>query len=264
MNLNDITPIYEYTFAEARKNGERDVSLYRASHKANIDCARAIDKAVSDNFDGMRLNRNAADSVIADYGIDRVMVILAHTLNEKNYDGRFSRTNKEWAKTVRLPNCITMDNAGDQYYLNAHPAVLDGFVDIVRERYKALNLWSGEHCNYACNLDFTDRVMVLKPEILKDEYKCPDNQLFYCSGGFGCSPTAFGQKVFGHYLADGETTHYRRSDFIGELKPDYLPDWAKEKIADMKKPSIKAQLADAAKNVPTGKRNKVKKDEIDL
>lgn len=167
--MNDITPIYEYTFAEARKNGERDVSLYRASHKANIDCARAIDKAVSDNFDGMRLNRNAADGVIADYGIDRVMVILAHTLNEKNYDGRFSRTNKEWAKTIRLPNCITMDNAGDHYYLNAHPAVLDGFVDIVRER-----------------------------------------------------------------------------------------------CAELKKPSIKAQLADAAKNAPTGKRNKVKKDEIDL
>ena len=44
--------------------------------------------------------------------------------------GRYSRRNKEWAKTIPNDNPETV-RCG--YVLNSHPAVLDGFIDLVRE-----------------------------------------------------------------------------------------------------------------------------------
>jgi len=39
--------------------------------------------------------------------------------------------------------------------------------------------------------------------------------------------------VFGYFLKDGEETQYNRSDFVGVLKDEHLPDWAKEKLEEM-------------------------------
>ncbi|MCQ4935970.1 DUF3849 domain-containing protein [Anaerotignum propionicum] len=113
--------------------------------------------------------------------------------------------------------------------MDSHPAVLDGFINQARRAYQALNLWEAKHCNNATGLNFEGKVMVLRATNLKDEYKNPRDQLVLCESGFGCSPTASGRKVFGRFLADGERCQYERSDFIGELKAEYLPDWAVEK-----------------------------------
>lgn len=75
-------------------------------------------------------------------------------------------------------------------------------------------------------------MLVLKPTILKDEYKTPDFQLFLAEGGFGCSPTARGRKIYGQFLKDGEETNYERQDFLGVLKDERMPDWAREKLAE--------------------------------
>ena len=48
----------------------------------------------------------------------------------QDWDGRYSRRNKEWAKTIPNDNPETV-RCG--YALNSHPAVLDGFIDLVRE-----------------------------------------------------------------------------------------------------------------------------------
>ena len=241
--MQEQTPIYPYSYAEAKRNGEADIALYRASHKANLNCKAAIERAISENFDGMHLNSGTEDGVISKYGIDRVRLLLANTLQELDYDGRFSRRNKEWGQSIELPFSFWDSDRKTEYIINSHPAILDGFIDNVRERYKGLHLWEAEHCVPPNGLNFEGKVMVLKPEILKDEYKNPDMQLFYCKDGFGCSPTARGRKVYGQFLTDGEKTCYERKDFLGELKPEHLPAWAKEKLAELKKPSIKAQLA---------------------
>ena len=78
--------------------------------------------------------------------------------------------------------------------------------------------------------------MVIDPAIFTDEYKTPDDQLFLAEGGFGCQPNARGRKVFGQFLKDGEQTHYQRSDIIGVLKDEYLPQWAQEKLAELTAP----------------------------
>ena len=75
--------------------------------------------------------------------------------------------------------------------------------------------------------------MVLNPKCLKDEYKSPKDQLILCEHGFGCSPSASGRKVFGRFISDGEKCQYDRSDFIGELKEEFMSDWAREKVQEM-------------------------------
>ena len=76
----------------------------------------------------------------------------------------------------------------------------------------------------------TGKVLVLSPNTLKEEYWSPENQLWLAQSGFGCSPTARGRSILCVCLGDGEQTRWNRNDFIGVLKDEYLPDWAKESL----------------------------------
>lgn len=85
-----------------------------------------------EHFDGMYLSHDAAKGVIETYGMDRVMLVLANTVQLQDWDGRYSPRNKEWAKTI--PN-YNSDTVRCGYALNSHPAVLNGFIDLVREEH---------------------------------------------------------------------------------------------------------------------------------
>ena len=106
------------------------VEQYRASNNANLQCKESIEAAVREHFDGMYLSHDAAKGVIETYGMERVAMVLANTVQLQNWDGRYSRRNKEWAKTIPNENPEIV-RCG--YVLNSHPAVLDGFIDLVRE-----------------------------------------------------------------------------------------------------------------------------------
>lgn len=45
-------------------------------------------------------SHDAAKGVIETYGLDRVMLVLANTVQLQDWDGRYSPRNKEWAKTI--------------------------------------------------------------------------------------------------------------------------------------------------------------------
>ena len=51
-----------------------------------------------------------------------------------------------------------------------------------------------------------------------------------------CSPTASVRKVFGKFLKDGENTSFNRSDFLGVIKDECIPEWAAEKLAELEPP----------------------------
>jgi len=228
----DKNYVYPYSFQFAK--GNQELSLYKESHKANVDCKNAIEKVISQHFDGLRLEKNTAEQVISQFGYDRVNFVLANSVQQKSYDGRFSHDNKEWANSFFiLPDKIQGFDKRREYAVDSHPAVLDGFINQARRAYQALNLWEAKHCNDATGLNFEGKVMVLRATNLKDEYKNPRDQLVLCESGFGCSSTVSGRKVFGRFLSDGERCQYERSDFIGELKAEYLPDWAVEKRKEM-------------------------------
>lgn len=201
--------------------------MWRESYKLNCDCARAIEKAIAENYDGRRLSGECAKAVLGEYGIDRVNWVLANTIHEKEQDGRISHYNKEWAKSFHIPQ----DTTQLQFVVDSYPGLVNLFTDTVRQAWRELGLFDKRHCTGA-DEDFQGRVLVLKPTILKDEYKTPDFQLFLAEGGFGCSPTARGRKIYGQFLKDGEEIHYECQDFLGVLKDEHLSDWAREKLAE--------------------------------
>lgn len=124
----DMFPLYPHTVSYAKEHGE--LEAYRASLRTNYKCKEAIEAAVREHFDGMYLSHDAAKGVIQTYGIDRVMLVLANTVQLQDWDGRYSRRNKEWAKTIPIYNS---DSVRGGYAVNSHPAVLNGFIDLVRE-----------------------------------------------------------------------------------------------------------------------------------
>lgn len=132
------TPIYHESGSHARKFGE--LEQFKASHWANIDCKKDIEKAISSHFDGFRLDRKCIDEVMEKYGPERVGLVLAATVQVKSWDGRFSSANKDWAFTFDFPEA--KDDLGfdrrDNYAVTSHPAILDGFINLARQKIREL------------------------------------------------------------------------------------------------------------------------------
>lgn len=74
----DKNYVYPYTHSSAKNNSE--LELYKGSYKQNVACKNAIEKAITDKFDGMRLQPDAAKSVISEFGYDRVNFVLANSV----------------------------------------------------------------------------------------------------------------------------------------------------------------------------------------
>ena len=70
--------------------------------------------------------------------MERTTLVLAATVQDKSWDGRFSSSNKDWAFSVSLPQGLTdggMDRRHD-YAVSSHPAILDGFIWQVRKEIR--------------------------------------------------------------------------------------------------------------------------------
>ena len=226
--MNETYP-YPYSAAEARKRNE--LSLWRESHKTNIACRNTIEDTIRLNFDGMNLQTDCLKAVLDEYGYKRTAWVLANTLHELEWDGRFSYANKHWAEKIYIPTDL---NHNSDFVVRSHPAVLDGFVTFYRKAVQALNLFGAEHCvGDRAEQDFTGKVLVLSPEALQEQYWGQDYQLLYARSGFGCAPHSSGRAVFATCLSDGETARWNREDFIGVLHDKFLPEWAKPKLAEL-------------------------------
>ena len=122
--------VYRQSASYAREHGE--IEKWRESKAANIACRDAIDKAVAENYDGAHLKtEEILNSVVSDFGRERVELVLAATIQEKIHDGRFSNANKEWAKNIPTV-------AGDKCYMvsdRTHSVLLDAVVKSFRENY---------------------------------------------------------------------------------------------------------------------------------
>ena len=117
-----MTPIYTETAAYAKSVGELD--LYRVSLHENKNCKNAIDKAISENFDGFRLKKDCYKPVIEQFGQERMLYVLANTLQLRGWDGRFSRDNKAWAEHFSIPGDPA--TGGEHRFLfqcESHPTV---------------------------------------------------------------------------------------------------------------------------------------------
>lgn len=126
-------PVYLKTSQYALVHGEDEE--YNASCNVSRECRDAIDKAISENFDGTYLKDGWINEIIDRYGEERVRYIFATTLRENLGDGRYSPENKGWAENIPISEC---QNERRNCCLYSHPAVIDGVVRQIRknEHYK--------------------------------------------------------------------------------------------------------------------------------
>lgn len=137
--LNCDVPVYLYPSAYAQRHGE--IEEYRVSRQANIACRDAIDQAIRTYYHDNMLNKKAAQSVVEQYGFDRTLYVLAVTVVDKNWDGRISQNNKNWAKMQ--PVYADVDELGQgknqAFVARSHPGLVDLFLRETR-RAKEANL----------------------------------------------------------------------------------------------------------------------------
>lgn len=91
-----------------------------------------IQNEISSSFDGFRINADIAQKVVDKFDLDTVKVVLANSIQRKNFDGRISRENKTWA-TLDVENTIPIN---DRAY-----CIVDGnagLLNIVANQFRKL------------------------------------------------------------------------------------------------------------------------------
>lgn len=233
-----MTHLYRKSLNTAKSEGQ--LQEYNESLQENIECRKAIETAINEHFDGTHLDSIGAKKVLAEFGYDRTMWVLAASVKTKPNDGRFSRDTRKWANSI-LPTISK--NELEKYSSDAHPAVLDGFIGQVRREYEKLGLLTEKDC--ICEKDnpnYEKQLLILHPGALKEQYRNPIAQYFYAEGGFGCYPDRVGGKVFGRFLCDGEKTYFHRSQFIGIADREKLPKWAAKRLEILESPKMKIRI----------------------
>lgn len=76
------------------------------------------------------------------------------------------------------------------------------------------------------NDDLNGRVVVIRPDVLRREYRRATSQVVLCDGGFGASPNSRGSACYCVNLYTGKTSRFERRDILGVLKDDQIPKWA--------------------------------------
>jgi len=127
---------------ELKLGGESAMFAMRASFNkkmpleatmVSFDCMYDIEKDIKNNFDGKHLNTENISILYALYGEERMNYVLANTVQRLNDDGRFSPSNKEWAKGININNS---DEDRLHFTITSHPAVVDGYITSYRKMVK--------------------------------------------------------------------------------------------------------------------------------
>lgn len=140
-----MNTVYKKDGNYAREHGE--IVLFRQSANLNRDCVGTLEAAIRDGWDGSKMNVNTVHHVVDTFGKERVEFVLANTIVNKMYDGRFSRSNKEWAQNIMYRYPV------GKWTVNSHPTIVDIVVNIVR-RYEPKQ-----------NPDFTTELEAAKAEV---------------------------------------------------------------------------------------------------
>ena len=89
--------------------------------------------------------------------------------------------------------------------------------------------------------DLNGKVIVIKPEVLRPEYRRATSQLKLCTGGFGAYPHSRGSAVFCTEIYTGRQSRFERRDILGVLEPENQPKWVQHYL-------LVLQQADKQKN----------------
>ena len=99
-------------------------------------------------------------------------------------------------------------------------------------------VFTAEDCEPVSHEDrIEDRIIVLRDDLLRPEYKHGSSQLFLCTGGFGAQGNPRGRTCFLTRLYDARQMQCRREDILGVMPEEQLPVWAKNGLAAIRQQS---------------------------
>ena len=94
---------------------------------------------------------------------------------------------------------------------------------------------TAEDCNPISSEDsIENKVVVIKGNILRPEFRYANHQLMLCTGGFGAQANARGRTCYCVSLYDGRRTSFYRSDILGVIELGKLPEWAQKGLEKTK------------------------------
>lgn len=79
--------------------------------------------------------------------------------------------------------------------------------------------------------DLNGKVIVIKPESLRPEYRRATSQIKLCTGGFGAYPHSRGSAVFCTEVYTGRQSRFERRDVLGVLVPENQPKWVQHYLS---------------------------------
>lgn len=96
----------------------------------------------------------------------------------------------------------------------------------------SLDMLGREHCFPLLDGDdITNKVVAITPTSLRYEYQRADRQLILVTGGSGARSNPRGTAVYGvNVFTDRRSGRWRRGDILGEVRPECLPQWAKDHL----------------------------------
>lgn len=106
------------------------------------------------------------------------------------------------------------------------------------------------------NENIEGKIIILKTSSLSPEFRTADNQIMIATGGNGCNPDGHGRAVYCKNLYSGDKSRFERYDVAGIADIAKLPEWAKQKIAELEKvektgqkPSILTTIEEKKKEI---------------
>ncbi len=124
-------PVYTKSFSEAREQGEEEA--YRASRKENASCADMIDAFISKHYNNNSLDSESAlFDLMERYPLERIALVAAANIADKDWDGRIYDENRAWAKAFLADYSDDVLKHKGEYHITAHPGLLNLFADTVR------------------------------------------------------------------------------------------------------------------------------------
>lgn len=75
-----------------------------------------------------------------------------------------------------------------------------------------------------------NKVIVIRGNVLRPEYRRATHQIMLCTGGSGAMPMSRGRTCFCKSLLDSHDTRFYRQDVLGILDENSIPEWAKSNL----------------------------------
>lgn len=144
----------------------------------------------------------------------------------------------------RYEDCITSDNYVEAVELFAQ-RVKDQ-CEKVREEWAQVTVPRDKITAEMCRPnDYSEsiqgQVVAVKPEALRPEYQSADQQLIFITGGNGARANARGTACFCKNLYTGEEARWERYDIQGEVLPEHLPAWARDRAAEIQREQVEKE-----------------------